>query len=124
EDCLDQPFEDIKIQMDLVTSIPLKGVVRLLAGNDPNMMDTMLAVDLPRGEIFNHRVQPTSASMTKFLTTSDLEIFNRLPLFTQQIISLESTYGDTVWMHSQDSVAVKVNLEGHILVDIEKYTEE
>lgn len=86
-------------------------------------MDTLMAVELPRGAIVNHRVQPAASSAAKDLYASDLEIFKRLPLFTQQIISLESTSGDTVWMHSQDSVAVKVSLEGHILVDIKEWQE-
>lgn len=118
EDSYEHTIQDVEVFIDLVSSIPMSGSVKLLMGNSPVVMDTLANIKIPRGVIQNHRSESVDTSFSIFLNTSQLEIMKQRPIFTKQILLLESSMGDTVWLHTQDSLAVKASATLHYLVDI------
>ena len=116
---LDYPIDNIEVFLRLTNSTPLSGSVKLLMGNDTEAMDTLAHARIPRSPIENHRaMEAIDTTLTIMLGETQLNIMRNLPVFTQQIITFESTMSDTVWVHSQDSLAVQASATIHYVVDI------
>ncbi|MBM3325737.1 MAG: hypothetical protein FJY65_01965 [Calditrichaeota bacterium] len=118
---LDLDIENVKLDAHLINSIPLAGTVKLLMGNDSLAMDTVANIVIPRRQIVHRRViAAAETSYTLQIPQSSLRKMRRKPLYTQQIIQLQSSQGDTAWIYPADSLVVqaaatifyKINAEG------------
>jgi len=117
-DALDFPVQGAEMRLHMINSIPLSGTVKLLVGNDTSAMRTVIQVDIPRSAIVNRRsIAAAETTYTVDLDTSELNIMKRTPLFTQQILTFQSSLGDTAWIYPQDSLAVQASATARYTVD-------
>jgi len=110
EEEFDYPLENVSLRVVVENSVPLSGDVKLLMGNDLDAMDTILTAGLPQAEILNHRVKEAARSELVFdLTPAQLDIMKTLPLYTQQVLVLNSSQGEFVHLYAEDSVSVQAS---------------
>ncbi|MBT3232652.1 MAG: hypothetical protein HN356_07540 [Calditrichaeota bacterium] len=117
----DYPLENVSMRVIVENSVPLSGQVKLLMGNNLESMDTILTASLPQAEILNHRVREAARSELIFeLTPDQLDIMKLLPLYTQQVLVLNSTGGEFVHLYAEDSVSVQASATVRYLIDAEE----
>lgn len=106
----DYPLQDVSLTVVVENSVPISGEVKLLMGNDLAKMDTLLTAVLPRSEIVDHRVlEPARSEMFFELDSTHLNMMKILPLYTQQILVLNSGCGDFVQLFGEDSISVQAS---------------
>jgi len=117
EQALDYPVESAQIQISLTNSIPLSGNMMLLMGTDTTLLDTIIDAFIPVGRIVNHRAEVVEASYTIDLEEAKLDIIMQPDVYTKQVIQLESTQGDTVWLYGADSLDVSAKATINYIID-------
>jgi len=117
-DSLDIGVQSVDLRVHLINSIPLSGIVRILVGNDTTAMDTVIQVDIPRGDIVNRRsAAAAETTYTVGLDSAELAIMKRSPVFTRQLMTFQSSNGDTAWIYPQDSLAVQASATVRVTID-------
>ena len=114
---LDYPIEKAELNVDILNSIPLSGTIYLMAGADTTRMDTLIESFIPHGTIANHRASAVAENIFIELDEAQLNILKQPGVFTKQIINLNSTEGDTVWLYGIDSLAVNVQAKIRYIID-------
>jgi hypothetical protein len=117
KDSLDMTIEGIDLNVILTNSIPVGGILKLLAGQDTTNMDTIMQVSIPVGIITDHRAEAVTTSYVISLVEDKINIITQPNVYIQQLIELQSTEGDTVWLYGADSLDVKAYAEIRFVVD-------
>ncbi|MCF7811304.1 hypothetical protein K9N50_10000 [bacterium] len=117
EDALDMTIEGLDLNVTLTNSIPVGGILKLLAGPDTTNMDTIMQAEIPVGIIIDHRAEAVTESYVITLEKEKIDIITQPNVYIQQLIELQSTEGDTVWLYGADSLDVNAYAEIRYLVD-------
>ncbi|NQU05320.1 MAG: hypothetical protein HQ568_04440 [Calditrichaeota bacterium] len=117
EDGLDLEIESVDLNIRLTNTIPVDGSLRLLAGTDTTNMDTVMHAVIPVGLITDHRAEAVTESYVISLNQQQIDIIIQPNVYIQQLIELQSTEGNTVWLYGADSLDVKAYAEIRYIVD-------
>jgi hypothetical protein len=103
---LDLPVEAVALDVRLRNSIPLEGTIKFLAGQDTSAMDTLISAPIPRLDIIGHRVASADTAFTVRLSHRGIQLFKRQGVYTRQVLFLNGTQGESVWLFGEDSLSV------------------
>jgi len=115
---LDYPVEEVALDVHMINSIPLNGTIFFMAGTDTNAMDTLLAAPTPRVTPVSHRTSAADTSFSAVIIQSKFDLMRQPGVYIQQILSLEGSGGDTLWLYPEDSLVVKAQARIRYTLDL------